>query len=267
MRTLQWCVVVCLAWALMAPSPGRTQTVSHLANPGTEHDITDISGFMTTGEDMGGLRVTAHFSSDFMGASETVNWVPGGAGTEQGSAVGTGWRLDETGDTWDSLWRLSAVDAPNLALYGLVLEGFMESDEPVELRATVFDRTDPFFGTDGSYRGLDLDPFAFAGDWSHVRVVYFDEVDNLADPNPGPQGDVYRGMQIQFGNVIEADPLPIFEPVPFGDGDELIFMQDTDTVGERIPNGDPGDEGLPEPAGAALAAIGLLATAVRGRSR
>lgn len=266
MRTLNWLAALGLTCALVSAAPCLSQTVNHVANPGVEHDITDISGFMTTGEDMGGMRVTAHFSADFMGASETVNWNTG-PGAGQGSAVGTGWRLDETGDTWDSLWRLSSVDAPNLALYGLVLEGFMESDDPVELRATVFDRTDPFFGTDGSFRGVDLDPFASAGDWSHVRVVYFDEVDNLADPNPGPQGDTYRGMQIQFGDVIEADPLPIFEPVPFGDGDELLFVQDTDTVGERIPNGDPGEEGLPEPAGMALLAIGLAAVLPAGARR
>jgi hypothetical protein len=249
-------------------SESSSQTVSHLSNPGTPHTITDISGFMTTGEDMGGMRVTAHFTADLTTTNETVFWIPGVAGA--GSALGTGWRLDEAGDTWDNLWRLSA-DAPagsNLTLYGLTLEGFLPSDQPVSVRATVFDRTDPFFGTDGSYRGNDLDAFASAGLWSHVRVVYFDEVDNLADPNLGPQGDIYRAMQIQFGQVIDTGQLPLFEPLPFLAGDELLFFQDTDTVGPRIPNGDPGDEGMPEPNSLLLLLVGMiLAQASRAQVR
>ncbi len=103
MRTLASCIVLAIGLVLLSASPSRTQTVSHLSIPGTEHDITDISGFMTTGEDMGGMRVTAHFAPDLMGASETVNWNPGAPGSGAGAAVGTGWRLDESGDTWNSL--------------------------------------------------------------------------------------------------------------------------------------------------------------------
>ena len=262
MRRLDSSIALALGFVLIAASPCLGQTVSHLSIPGVEQDITDISGFMTTGEDMGGTRVTAHFTSDLVTINETVNWNPGALGSGAGSAVGTGWRLDQAGDTWDSLWRLSAdVTGVNLTLYGLTLEGFMASDQPVSDRATVFDRTDPFFGTDGSYRGNDLDVFAAAGAWTHVRVVYSDEVDNLADASLGPVGDVYRSMRIQFGTVIDADPLPIFSPAPFVVGDELLFFQDTDTVGERIPNGDPGDEGLPEPSSLTLLAIGLVAAA------
>ncbi len=136
----------------------------------------------------------------------------------------------------------------------------MESDQPVSDRATVFDRTDPFFGTDGSFRGRDLDPFASAGNWTHVRVVYFDEVDNLAHSPPpaSPVGDIYRAMQIQFGNLIDVDPLPIFQPLPFVSGDELLFLQDTDTVGERIVGDCVGEECVPEPASATLAMLGLI---------
>ncbi|QEG34608.1 hypothetical protein [Bythopirellula goksoeyrii] len=268
MRTLTLSLISSFALILLLVSQSNSQTVSHLSNPGTLHTITDISGFMTTGEDMGGMRVTAHFTPDLTTTNQTVFWTPGVAGA--GSALGTGWRLDEAGDTWDNLWRLSA-DAPtgsNLTLYGLTLEGFLPSSQPVSVRATVFDRTDPFFGTDGSYRGNDLDAFASAGLWSHVRVVYFDEVDNLADPNLGPQGDVYRAMQIQFGQLIDTGQLPIFDPIPFLAGDELLFFQDTDTVGPRIPNGDPGDEGLPEPTSQILLLLGMiLCQASRGRDR
>jgi hypothetical protein len=262
MRRLDTSVVLALGLVLLAASPCVSQTVSHLAIPGSEQDITDITGFMTTGEDMGGMRVTAHFTADLVTLNETVNWNPGVAGSGAGSAVGTGWRLDQSGDTWNSLWRLSSnVVGANLTLYGLTLEGFLADDEPVSDRATVFDRTDPFFGTDGSYRGNDLEIFAAAGSWTHVRVVYFDEVDSLADASPGPVKDIYRAMRIQFGNLIDADPLPIFNPSPFFVGNEFLFFQDTDTVGPRIPGHDPGDEGVPEPASMLLLAIGLMAAA------
>lgn len=257
MKSLALSLAVSLGLLLLAAAPSRSATVNHIANPGTEYDITDISGFMTTGEDMGGMRVTAHFTADLLGASETVNWNPGALGSGMGSAVGTGWRLDESGDTWNSLWRLSAAVGTNLTLYGLTIEGFMPSDDPVSDRATVFDRTDPFFGTDGSYRGRDLEAFAMAGNWSHVRVTYFDVVDNLAHVPPplSPVGDIYRAMRLQFGNLINIDPLPIFDPVPFLAGDELLYLQDADTVGERVP-GDPGEEGAPEPSGLMLAVLG-----------
>jgi hypothetical protein len=265
MKALATNIVVLIALVLVNAGPSYGQTVSHLSIPGTERDITDITGFMTTGEAMGGMRVTAHFSAGLLG-DETVNWNPGVAGSGAGSAVGTGWRLDQSGDTWNSQWRLFG-DGANLTLFGLTLEGFMESDQPVSDRATVFDRTDPFFGTDGSYRGNDLEALASAGAWTHVRVVYTDEVDNLADGFLGAVGDVYRVMQIQFGNLVPTDPLPIFQPAPFLVNNELLFLQDTDTVGERIP-GDPGEEGAPEPTGIVMLAIGLVLTSLsRDRAR
>ena len=240
---------------LFAATTCNAQTVSHLAFPGTEHHITDISGFMTTGEDMGGMRVTAYFDSA-LAVSESFFWNPGAAGSEAGSVIGTGWRLDETGDTWDSTWRLSPAGAaaPTLALYGLLLEGFLPSDTPVDVRATVFDRTDPFFGTDGSYRGHDLSISHAAGGWSHVRVSYIDEVDSLADASPGPVKDLYRAMRLQFGQVLDVGGSLLFDPIPFVFNDELVFLQDTDTVGPRMP-GDPGDEGTPEPTSLLLLAI------------
>jgi hypothetical protein len=211
--------------------------------------------------------VTAYFD-DILSVSQTVNWNPGGLGSMMGSAIGTGWRLDQTGDTWNSTWRLSPTGA-NLSLFGLLLEGFLQSDDPVSDRATVFDRTDPFFGTDGSYRGNDLQAQITAGDWTHLRVSYIDEVDNLADATPAQQ-DTYRAMRIQFGALDPLDPFPVFDPIAFDSNDELVFFQDTDTVGERIP-GDPGEEGTPEPASFALLTMGIAVAGTwrvrRSRSR
>jgi len=266
MKSFALCFAV--VWGLAVCVAGRAagQTVNYEAFPGDEQEIIDVSGFMTTGEDMGGMRVTAHFTPDLVTTTETVFWNPGALGSGAGSAVGTGWRLDETGDTWSSSWRLFG-DGPNLQLYAITLEGFLPSDDPVSVRATVFDRTEPFFGTNGSYRGNDLDPLAKAGVWEHVRVQYIDEVDSLAHPGPNPVRDLYRVMRLIFGRVIQTPELPIFEPVAFDFNDELLYLQDTDTVGERVPNGDPGDEGTPEPAGLALVAIASAIVGAMSRRR
>jgi hypothetical protein len=269
MRSLKLTFVIALGIVVLNAGPSRGQvSVNYIAFPGVEQDITDISGFMTTGEDMGGMRVTAYTAPD-LSTSETVNWNSGAPGSGIGSAIGTGWRLDESGDTFLNSWRLSPAGAaaPNLALYGLLLEGFLQSQDPVSLRATIFDRTDPFFGTDGSYRGNDLDAAITAGNWSHVRVSYIDEVDSLADASPGPVKDIYRAMRMQFGEEVNVGGSLIFNPIPFDFNDELVFFQDTDTVGERIPGDPGGEEGMPEPASLLLLAIGIAIATLGKRSR
>jgi hypothetical protein len=263
MKSLAWGILGSLGLTLAVVGSSRGQvTVDHTAFVGAPQTITDISGFMTTGEDMGGMRVTAFFSADLT-SSETVNWNPGGIGSMAGSAIGAQpWRLDQAGDTFFSAWRLSPTGT-NLSLYGLRLEGFLPSQDPVSDRATVFDRTDPFFGTGGSFRGNDLDAVITAGNWTHLMVRYIDEVDNLADPLIGAQKDVYRAMQIQFGELVDVGgEFPLFNPIPFDFNDELVFLQDTDTVGERIP-GDPGLEGMPEPGSLLLVMIGALVAGFR----
>lgn len=269
MRSLVFKSVVSMGLVALIAGPSRGQaSVNHIAFPGAEQNISDISGFMTNGEDMGGMRVTAYFASD-LSTSETVNWNPGALGSGLGSAIGTGWRLDESGDTFFSPWRLSPAGAaaPNLLLYGLLLEGFLPSPNPVDVRATVFDRTDPFFGTDGSYRGNDLDVAISAGNWSHVRVSYIDEVDSLADASPGPVKDIYRAMRLQFGREVNLDGSLVFDPVPFDFDDELVFLQDTDTVGPRVPGDPGGEEGMPEPASVWLLTIGIAVVSVWKRGR
>ncbi len=71
MKTLTQCIVIAIGSFVLSSSASHAATVSHLSIPGTEHDITDIAGFMTTGEDMAGMRVTAHFSADFTGGART----------------------------------------------------------------------------------------------------------------------------------------------------------------------------------------------------
>ena len=92
-------------------------------------------------------------------------------------------------------------------------------------------------------------------------MTYIDLVDSLAD-GPGAVGDLYRAMQIDFVNAQgQTDP--------FTRADLLTFHQDTDSVGIREENGEPGEEnrphGAPEPSTLLLAVLGLVSLGLRTR--
>lgn len=244
-----------MASALLTPGLSRSATVTHTAFAGTLQTINDIAGYTATGEDMAGMLVTAYFDSA-LSISETVAWNAGAPGT--GSAVGTNWRVDEAGDTFDSTWRLTASPGAQ-PIYGVRFEGFAQSSQTVR-SGTVFDRTDPSLGTDGSAQGRDLEEFAMAGNWDTVKTSYIDEVTSLAHtPPPGsPVRDLYRELLMQFGDSVDVGgQFPLFQPDPFRVGDEWIYFQDTDLVGSRIPNGNLTPEGVPEPSTVLLLAVGL----------
>jgi hypothetical protein len=81
-------------------------TVSY--TDGTVENTDGIESFVTTGNLMVGISVTANFSG---AGPETVLWAASTTGqctglTTCGQAVGTGWSLAEDGDTWQSPWRI-----------------------------------------------------------------------------------------------------------------------------------------------------------------
>ncbi|MEX0271160.1 PEP-CTERM sorting domain-containing protein [Leptolyngbyaceae cyanobacterium UHCC 1019] len=61
-----------------------------------------ISGFATSGAQMGGIKVTANYLD---GGSQTATWNPTGA--QAGGAFGAGWSLTQVGDTYEFPWTLS----------------------------------------------------------------------------------------------------------------------------------------------------------------
>ena len=249
-----------LAAALMVAGPalgpaafGVGLTLNSSSSPGTQ--INDLTGFMTTGADMGGiLNVTATFSG---GATESVPWLASGATT--GGATGTGWSLTEGGDTFllggptQGLWTLD-VTGPNTALTSLALTGVTPTSpgKGVQTSGIVFDRTVPEFGTGGSFRGRDFQVNAATGAYD-LAITYVDEIDNLAD-GLGPMRDVWGQLDIDFARLVTGGG------GVFGVNDTLSFYQDTDLVGTRVDIPCEGPE-CPEPGSmlvlGSLAMIGL----------
>jgi hypothetical protein len=144
---------------------------------GTLYQTDALSGFSTSGDDMAGMQVTAMFLS---GGTETVTWNATGAGA--GAAVGTGWSLAESGDTFGSNWYLNS---------DVGLAGVMISAAPGD---SVFDIFENDSGTDGSALGWEFD---VTSDHSGLDILatYRNAVALTGD---APVGDLWETLDIQF---------------------------------------------------------------------
>jgi hypothetical protein len=227
-----------LSAALIAWMASPSQAVVTINfNPGTTQVTTGLTGFVTFGDNMDGMAVTAFFVG---GGSQTASWADTGSGA--GAATGTGWSLGEVGDTFDGtgLWTLTNVSASGIDRV------FIDAG----LGDAVFDSiTDPSL-TAGSARGwpFELDSFTGSGD---IDVTYKDQVALTGD---APLGDLWRLMTIDFLDAAGLAP-----------GQALGYHQDTDSFEIQ---GDIGPVVLvPEPATIALSVLGLIGWGVSALRR
>lgn len=211
--------------------------------------VEDLTGFATNGADMDGMEVTV-FGNLFGPSGDTQTWAA--SGIDSGGAIGSGWTLDESGDTFTDLWRFDVTE-PDLLVDRIVISGVSSQANDSE-GAVVFDRTKPSFGTGGSFRGRDFEygPTFFISN-TGVNVTYSDVIDNQAD-GPGSVGDVFGEVALDFylpptGGDIGGQ---------FTSSDRLQFYLDTDLVGARVPC-DPTNMECPEPQGAVLVLLSLFA--------
>ncbi len=215
---------------LLSHGAARAGTLDVSFVPGALNLTTALTGFSTLGDMMDGMSVTAFFE---VGGPETVFWADTGAGA--GAALGTGWSLSQTGDTFVSPWTLA--NATGTGLLGLLIDAGVGD--------TVFDVDfAPFPGTDGSADGNTFELTA-GGDPYDIDVTYSDRVALIGDP---PVGDLWRRLRI------------VFDGAALRSGDSISYLADTDNLSLA---GDIRE--VPEPGTIALLGFGVAFVARRRR--
>ena len=110
----------------------------------------------------------------------------GGHGSHFGWREWHGWSLSLDGDTFSASWVFDQNPGRPLSLLSLLLDG--------RDALTVFDRTAPSPGTDGSAQGRDWT--CVTGSCSNVNVMYDYRVG--IDP-ADPVGDLWQTVFIDWG--------------------------------------------------------------------
>ena len=211
------CIAAAMSWATV----GNTAIVYQTG--GNSISIPGLTGFMTTGDLMDGLEITATFSG---GVTEAVSWADTGPGS--GGATGTGWGISLTGDTFTADWDVTISDQNLGQLRSLLLDGLNTF--------TVFDRTEPDQGTNGSASGRDWECRS-AGLCDDAIVTYDFQVSIGAAP---PVGDLWQTVFVDFFFPDAAGG----PDVDHGPRTDFVFGQDTDNDARLRQVAEPGSLAL-----------------------
>jgi len=204
-----------------------------LTDPNPEMTTGGITSFVTHGDEMVGMTVTAVFANN---TSETAVWTA--TGTDAGSATGSsggGWSLAHAGDTFGTAWTLQ--NAVQLELLQLTLDG--------QPGRTLFDRTEPSPGTPNSAAGWDFQEVSAPA--SLTMTATYQEV--LAIGTNSPLEDEWVRLSVRFS--LAGRGLPANARVQ--------FIQDTDNAETDIIGQ------VPEPTTMTLLGLGVLALVRRRR--
>jgi hypothetical protein len=206
--------------ATAAAAPARSQTV--VTDAGTAFVATALTGFATTGSEMGGLHARARFANG--GTSDAI-WSDLGGGVWGAENLAFSLRLGGASDTFSSPWQL--LDLSGVGIVGLELNAAPGK--------TVFDILASPEVTPGSAAGRQIE--IVGGDVFGTTATYRNWVGIGAVL---PLGDLYETLDIAFQKVIGPNGVQ--------------FIADTDNVGARGTV-----TSTPEPATFALMALGAAA--------
>jgi hypothetical protein len=235
-------VIVALV-ACVAATPATAANISY-TNGGTAFTTAALTGFQTHGHDMGGMVVTAIVLGPNGGPTTlSGTWADLGGGEWGVNFGGTDFdlTLGADTDTYDGQWMFDffpVVGAAGFKLESLAFNGASGR--------TVFDRTEPDMGTDGSFRGWDMQ--GFGGYQGDIRVDYRNPVGVGGN---APVGDIYSNVVFNF---LSNGGLSM---------GEYSFVMDADNgTTDIIP-----DNPVPEPTSMVLLGTGLLGLVRASRKR
>lgn len=177
----------------------KAATVAYATDESAARTVTSVSTFKTTGADLSGMRVTALFSDGF---AQSGAWAA--SGLTSGGVTSPGFNLNLGSDSFHTTWKL--LNTGSATLLSLLLEGVFGD--------TVFDRTNPRPGTDGSAQGRDFAATSrVAGE---IEVTYSGPV---KVEGADSVGDLWTTMLIDFAGINGV-----------ASGSSFTFRQDTDNA-------------------------------------
>lgn len=189
----------------LAAGVAEAATVTITTNFAPTASTTALTSSTTNGAQMSGMKVTAGFAN---GTSETATW--GTVDPSTGAAIGAGFYLGESGDTFNATWLLFNLNTTSL-LTSLLIDAGAGN--------TVFDRADPAPGTNGSANGRDFTDVSGVTISGSIAVTYSKAV---ALTGFAPLGDLFALMSVDLTGLTSGGLSSA--------GREYQFRQDTDSL-------------------------------------